>query len=33
MKYESPDEFWNNTIKNMKEKKKKQYEQLAAQAF
>jgi hypothetical protein len=33
IKYESPDEFWNNTIKNMKEKKKKQYEQLAAQAF
>jgi hypothetical protein len=32
-KHETPDQFWANTLKQMKEKKKQQYEQLAAAAF
>jgi hypothetical protein len=30
---ETPDEFWNNTIKNMKDKKDKQYASLIKCAF
>jgi hypothetical protein len=32
-KHETPDEFWSNTLKQMKEKKKQQYQKLAAAAF
>ena len=33
MKPESPDQFWNNTVKNMKEKKMQQYKNLCSNAF
>jgi hypothetical protein len=32
-KHETPDEFWSNTLKQMKEKKNQQYQKLAAAAF
>ena len=30
---ETPDQFWNNTVKNMKEKKMQQYKNLCSNAF
>ena len=33
IKLESPDQFWNNTVKNMKEKKMQQYKNLCSNAF
>jgi hypothetical protein len=32
-KFETPDQFWANTLKQMKEKKNQQYQKLAAAAF
>jgi hypothetical protein len=32
-KHETPDQFWSNTLKQMKEKKQQQYQKLAAAAF
>jgi hypothetical protein len=32
-KHETPDQFWSNTLKQMKEKKNQQYQKLAAAAF
>ena len=33
VKPETPDQFWNNTLKNMKEKKMQQYKALCSNAF
>ena len=33
VKPETPDQFWNNTVKNMKEKKIQQYKFLCSNAF
>ena len=32
-RHETPEQFWNNTIKNMKEKKLNQYKSLCSNAF
>jgi hypothetical protein len=32
-KHETPDQFWSNTLRQMKEKKNQKYQQLAAAAF
>jgi hypothetical protein len=32
-KHETPDQFWTNTLKHMKERKSLQYQKLAAAAF
>jgi hypothetical protein len=32
-KLETPDQFWSNTLRKMKEKKNQQYQKLAAAAF